>query len=1100
MKQSGDSTNTTQNSVADPLDEPMECESGACPPSGLVQQLPSGGSHNLSPAEPIGLVQQLPSGCASDVSQSTPKGLVQQLPSGSSSDVSQSKLRPLFVEVFSGRASFSRAMIQAGFEVVSVDHEVDTPFAPVVSLDLSSETGQRILKQILSSKRLVAIHFGLPCGTASKARDRPISQELQRQGVPSPAPLRSAEYPLGIPGIFGLSKLKVEKANELYRFTLEILVSLEGRDIAISIENPFGSYLWAALVKLTMEHSKRAMSLYNRLEMVRFHSCCHGSKRRKDTGWLSTPGVFKALYAVCANDHLHEPWGVSWAMGTWRFDTSSEASYPVLLAQRAAACLVQYATSRKFVLCPQPRLHDLATASLGKQSKKHKPLVPEYHRVAFQSKHLPISDGAKIIAPHRRGVEREEDVQMEVEMTNLSEKVKVGYFHTPKQFVSMSMGIKHPMDSVEHLEEATVEALHFNLHYPLELVKIERKKNLLHSRILAKKLAAEEAELHSGLPACLRKVLEGKNLLLWRDLLLKYNYDDLGVVDFMTRGVPLVGVHDTPPCYPELLRPATMTEDDLRRTAIWRRKAMLSRTHMGDPAHVEHLLKTTEEELSLGFLEGPFFSEDQVTKFLGRDDWSLIRRFVLVQGAEGKLRPIDDCLEAQLNFAYTSTSYLKLQDVDYISGLALRIASSVVGGKQKSGSGRWLGKCLDLSKAYKQMGVLPAHRDLSVIFFHDAGGKPRFYVSNSLMFGATAAVYAFNRVSRSLWFLFNRMLHIPCGVFYDDFPMFSPEELAGDADQAASELLDLLGWKHARTGPKGKPFENCFNVLGCSLKLDRLQVGEVLLENKQGRLERIISQLDEIRTAKRMTLHQAQVLHGLLRYSCGFFAGRHMQQVCAEVLHLGRSVSLQSRGRLEEFCQYATACLESCKPRKIHAGGDLRPVLIFTDASWESQVGGLGAVVIDTAGGRVAIYSGQVDDSLKHHWMKEIGDHLICQLELYVMVSLRWSLRSLLRDRRTIWWVDNEAARYSLIKGQSGSDSMNKLVRQYYHFDGDHPTYSWIERVPSFSNPADAPSRFKPELAKEWFPSAEIQSLACDAGLVERLVSQSAGRIKGGKI
>ncbi len=70
------------NSAADPLDEPMELDSGACPPSGLVQQLPSGYASN----------------------------------------VSQSKLRPLFVEVFSGRASFSRAMIQAGFEVVSVDH------------------------------------------------------------------------------------------------------------------------------------------------------------------------------------------------------------------------------------------------------------------------------------------------------------------------------------------------------------------------------------------------------------------------------------------------------------------------------------------------------------------------------------------------------------------------------------------------------------------------------------------------------------------------------------------------------------------------------------------------------------------------------------------------------------------------------------------------------------------------------------------------------------------------------------------------------------------------------------------------------------------
>ena len=84
---------------------------------------------------------------------------------------------------------------------------------------------------------------------------------------------------------------------------------------------------------------------------------------------------------------------------------------------------------------------------------------------------------------------------MEKGMTELAEEVKVGYSHTPKQFVSMSMNVKHPMDSVEHLEEASVEALHFNLHYPLELVKIERKKNPLHARILAKKLATEEAEL-----------------------------------------------------------------------------------------------------------------------------------------------------------------------------------------------------------------------------------------------------------------------------------------------------------------------------------------------------------------------------------------------------------------------------------------------------------------------------------------------------------------------------------------------------------------------------------------------------------------------------
>ena len=39
-----------------------------------------------------------------------------------------------------------------------------------------------------------------------------------------------------------------------------------------------------------------------------------------------------------------------------------------------------------------------------------------------------------------------------------------------------------------------------------------------------------------------------------------------------------------------------------------------------------------------------------------------------------KLRPSDDCLGAQLNHAFTVTLYVKLQDIDYTTGLALKIA------------------------------------------------------------------------------------------------------------------------------------------------------------------------------------------------------------------------------------------------------------------------------------------------------------------------------------------------------------------------------------------------------------------------------------------
>ena len=92
----------------------------------------------------------------------------------------------------------SRAAMQASFSVLSVGHEGNNPVVPLVQLDLTTESGETILWDMLDSKQLVAVHLGLPCGTASlaRARERPVSQMLQSQGAPNPPPLRSAECPL----------------------------------------------------------------------------------------------------------------------------------------------------------------------------------------------------------------------------------------------------------------------------------------------------------------------------------------------------------------------------------------------------------------------------------------------------------------------------------------------------------------------------------------------------------------------------------------------------------------------------------------------------------------------------------------------------------------------------------------------------------------------------------------------------------------------------------------------------------------------------------------------------------------------------------------
>eukprot|EP00435_Cladocopium_sp_Y103_P069508 s291_g33.t1 len=291
---------------------------------------------------------------------------------------------PLFVELFAGRGSFSKAAIQAGLRVVSVDHEVVQPFAPIVALDLTAKAGVDVMWDILNTPGVGAVHLGLPCGTSSRAREVPLPKALQMSGIPEPPPLRSAQHPLGLPNLAPHHQRRVDSANLLYRLAIDIILWCDRHGIVLSIENPansWPSWLWAALVQLAREHSTAAARALNKLEMVKFHACCHGSTRRKHTGWLSTPSVFSALEATCQGDHQHEPWQVRWQAGAWIFDTPTEAHYPHLFAQPAAACLLQFFSAKGLTVGKPLRLHDKAMAAQGKQDKRHRPLVPEYYRI-----------------------------------------------------------------------------------------------------------------------------------------------------------------------------------------------------------------------------------------------------------------------------------------------------------------------------------------------------------------------------------------------------------------------------------------------------------------------------------------------------------------------------------------------------------------------------------------------------------------------------------------------------------------------------------------------------------------------------------------------
>ncbi|CAJ1378879.1 unnamed protein product, partial [Effrenium voratum] len=357
-----------------------------------------------------------------------------------------------------------------------------------------------------------------------------------------------------------------------------------------------------------------------------------------------------------------------------------------------------------------------------------------------------------------------------------------------------------------------------------KLTNFKRRLSLAKIKRLRIQLAAEEVKLHAKLDPDVECILQGKNLLLWKKLL-----------EEMPHGYQV----------------PNMSEREVQAKAHWWRRASVAKCQERDPELDAELWQQTLLEVEKGWLQGPF-SEEEVTALVGTSSWLATRRFPLRQ--KTKVRIIDDGLESGLNASYSTPNKLRLHDLDTLTALALLIRRCLAGkGRQTvamaDGSLRtaelaadWpaevdlLGRCLDLTDAYKQLAVDPKEAWSRVLVAYDPERKePRFFLTRALMFGSSASVYSFNRVSRSLWHLGQFFLWQWSTNYYDDYPSIETRETAGSARETMEGLLEEL----AKEGKKAKPYCDSFEVLGvvCSLRGT-----SVSLANKPSRVEAIREQ------------------------------------------------------------------------------------------------------------------------------------------------------------------------------------------------------------------------------------------------------------------
>ena len=138
-----------------------------------------------------------------------------------------------------------------------------------------------------------------------------------------------------------------------------------------------------------------------------------------------------------------------------------------------------------------------------------------------------------------------------------------------------------------------------------------------------------------------------------------------------------------------------------------------------------------------------------------------------------------------------------------------------------------------------------------------------------LPFGATAAVFSFNRAARALRVIGTRLLSFVWGNYFDDFPQLDLEVMEDATQKSAEELFELLGWQVSEKPSKRKPFAKSFEALGVVFDFSRSASNEVLVKNKESRLEALELQVAEIVASGVCSQARANSLRGIFQFAEG---------------------------------------------------------------------------------------------------------------------------------------------------------------------------------------------------------------------------------------
>lgn len=365
----------------------------------------------------------------------------------------------VFIELCAGSANLSSVAQKFGYRVMPVVHKRNRhkPKCHIVELDLATDHAWDVLRYILETCEVAALHLAPPCGTCSNARGIPLPN-----GDPGLQVLRTEEFPLGVPDMSDAHRIKVDAANELYKRMGPFLQWLTEQGVAWIVENPTTSFLWQ------LEFFKEAVK---NGYFAHCHACAWGKKK---TSFLSNRPNISIMEKFCEDvpPHQHDSWGVDASGG---FATALEAEYPVAMCEQLVKVVDEICADMNVKVShagiQAPREHRQPRGRATPQ------LIPEFETVVtLMLRAAPVLDSKRCITTELLSNKIWIPVGSKLLRSEKKGKLTLcvfGVFHSCEKFVHIARSLWHPFDLAAHMPDFLLKCLFERLTCsPTELVSL----------------------------------------------------------------------------------------------------------------------------------------------------------------------------------------------------------------------------------------------------------------------------------------------------------------------------------------------------------------------------------------------------------------------------------------------------------------------------------------------------------------------------------------------------------------------------------------------------------------------------------------------------